>query len=136
MKTPFALLALALLCAACSGTTRYEKAVAGYEPVYCYQSLGAVTCYDTPNFRDERRLVNHFGPAPRNYDRPEPKPEVMLHPVNPFPADYQKPGTVKTPERRVSAVAPPQAAEQPAPSAMPVAPVEAEEVDAKEDSNP
>lgn len=33
----------------------YERSVYAYEPVYCYQSLGAVSCYRQPQQRDARR---------------------------------------------------------------------------------
>lgn len=45
-----------------------------FEPVYCYKSLGGVTCYEKPYHRDKLRLVNFFGPAPERYD-PPPAPE-------------------------------------------------------------
>ena len=55
---------------ACAQKSAYEAAVEEFEPVYCYQSLGGVSCYKKPNFRDERRMVNYYGPAPKRYDRP------------------------------------------------------------------
>ncbi|MEK9722990.1 MAG: hypothetical protein VW405_05830 [Rhodospirillaceae bacterium] len=71
-------LALSLALGACAQKSAYEAAVEDLEPVYCYQSLGGVACYEKPDFRDERRLVNYFGPAPLRYDRPEPAPERKL----------------------------------------------------------
>ncbi len=60
----------------------YEEAVYDFEPVYCYHSLGqsvsGVECYKTPKHRDERRLVNYYGPHPSSYDRPEPPPPPTL----------------------------------------------------------
>lgn len=118
MKTSLVILGATLLLGACTTASRYDRAVAAYDPVYCYQSIGAVTCHEKPNFRDERRMVNFFGPAPQQYARPAPPPEVALHPVRPFPEGYQK-----------TAAATP-STEQPAPPAQPLAPVAAEEVDA------
>ena len=67
---------------ACGSVSEYEKAVHDFEPVYCYQSLGrsvsGVECHRTPKHRDERRLVNYYGPHPSRYDRPEPPPPPTL----------------------------------------------------------
>ncbi|NQV98699.1 MAG: hypothetical protein HQ483_03285 [Rhodospirillales bacterium] len=65
-----------LSLAACAQKSAYEAAVEDLEPRYCYQSLAGVTCYETPYHRDEKRLVNYFGPAPKRYDKPAvpPKP--------------------------------------------------------------
>ncbi|MBT3660341.1 MAG: hypothetical protein HOB37_11300 [Rhodospirillaceae bacterium] len=77
---------------ACAQKSAYEAAVEEFEPVYCYQSLGGVSCYKKPNFRDERRMVNYYGPAPKRYDRPAPPPEQVL--FAPEPVNYW----VKDPE--------------------------------------
>lgn len=69
---------LAVLSAtACTQKTAYEAAVEDMEPRYCYKSLAGVTCYEKPFHRDEKRLVNYFGPAPKRYEKPEvaPKPK-------------------------------------------------------------
>jgi hypothetical protein len=50
----------------------YERAVYDHEPVYCYQSLADVMCGRQPSDRDQRRLVNYFGPAPGKYAAPPP----------------------------------------------------------------
>ena len=71
--TPVALLA------ACGYVSEYEKGVYDYEPVYCYQSLAGIQCFDKPNHRDEKRLVNYYGPAPTRYDRPELPAPATLH---------------------------------------------------------
>jgi len=63
---------------ACAQKSAYEAAVEDYEPTYCYKSLAGVSCYKKPYFRDERRLVNYFGPAPERYGRPAPPPEQKL----------------------------------------------------------
>ena len=34
------------------------------EPIYCYRTLSAPTCYDEPREGDEFRLVGYFGPRP------------------------------------------------------------------------
>jgi hypothetical protein len=121
MKRFLALSAAALALGACVTDTRYEKAVAAYEPAYCYQSLGAVTCHDEPNFRDERRMVNFYGPSPRHYDRPSPEPEFRRVPIRPFPEGYgQTPK--ETPQKATTA----RSDEQPAPPAQPVPAVETE----------
>jgi hypothetical protein len=75
------LVALTILVAGCGGyESRYEAGVHDYEPVYCYRNLGDISCYDTPEHRDERQLVNYYGPAPGRYDRPEPPPKPRLDP--------------------------------------------------------
>lgn len=75
--------------------TAYEKAVYDDEPVYCYQSLGAVDCYRRPNRRDDARLVNYYGPGPARTRptklppaaelQPPPEPEAT-HDVPPLPS--------------------------------------------------
>ncbi|MDD9877434.1 MAG: hypothetical protein OXR84_08350 [Magnetovibrio sp.] len=92
MRNILTILAAAAVLGACAQKSAYEAAVEDYEPVYCYQSLGGVTCYEKPNFRDERRKVNYFGPAPKRYDRPEPAPAPEL--FAPKPVNYW----VKDPE--------------------------------------
>lgn len=77
-------LAFALALGACAQKSAYEAAVEDMEPVYCYRSLGGVQCYETPHFRDERRLVNYFGPAPKRHDRPAPAPEPKLFAPQPI----------------------------------------------------
>ena len=57
---------------ACGYVSEYEKAVYDWEPTYCYKSIGKVVCYKEPYHRDEKRLVNYFGPDPSRYDKPEP----------------------------------------------------------------
>ncbi len=71
MQNIFASLSLAALLGACGYVSKYEKAVYEWEPTYCYQSIGTVACYKEPYHRDERRLVNYFGPDPSRYDKPE-----------------------------------------------------------------
>ena len=78
MKKSLAFLALPIFLTACGYVSKYEEGVYDYEPVYCYQSIGAVQCFDAPRFRDEKRLVNYYGPAPERYDRPDPAPEPNL----------------------------------------------------------
>ena len=68
------------LLGACGYVDKYEEAVSGMEPTYCYKSIGGVECYREPFHRDGRRLVNYFGPHPSRFDAPE-KPE----PVTPTP---------------------------------------------------
>ncbi len=60
-----------VLLAACSNMTQYERQVQDWEPVYCYKSIGAVQCYKEPKHSDSRRLVNFYGPAPSQYDKPD-----------------------------------------------------------------
>ncbi len=66
------------LLGACGYVDKYEEAVSGMEPTYCYKSIGGVECYREPFHRDSRRLVNYFGPHPSRYDKPE-KPEPAPH---------------------------------------------------------
>lgn len=78
------LAAIAMALVACAGDeTAYERGVADFEPIYCYASLADAACYRRPNFRDERRLINHYGPTPRSYDRPKPPKPARLDPPPP-----------------------------------------------------
>ena len=73
--------ALAIAVAGCSSyDSAYEEGVSDYEPVYCYRSIGGVSCFDTPHHRDERRMVNYYGRSPGKHDRPEPPPKPRLDP--------------------------------------------------------
>lgn len=63
-----------LVLSACADKSAYEAAVEDMEPRYCYKSIGGISCYAKPYHRDERRLVNYYGPAPKRYDRPEAAP--------------------------------------------------------------
>jgi len=67
----------ALALSACAQKSAYEVGVEEFEPRYCYKSIGGVSCYETPYHRDERRMVNYYGPAPVRYDRPEPAPDPV-----------------------------------------------------------
>ena len=86
MRKSLVLTAVCLLVGACGYVSEYEKGVYDYEPVYCYQSIGGVECFKEPKHRDERRLVNYYGPAPSRYDKPEPAPEPQL--FAPPPVDF------------------------------------------------
>jgi len=82
MRKTFALLALTTGLGACGYVDAYEKAVYELEPTYCYQSIGKTVCHREPYHRDERRLVNYFGPHPSRYDKPEaPEPETRQAPA-------------------------------------------------------
>ena len=74
MKQFVGWITMTFVLSACAQKSAYEAAVEDMEPIYCYQSLGGVQCYELPNFRDERRMVNYFGPSPIRYDRPETVP--------------------------------------------------------------
>jgi hypothetical protein len=78
LKRALAVLVCGVALGACAQKSAYEAAVEDREPVYCYQSLAGVVCHEKPNFRDERRIVNYFGPAPQRYERPTPPPEQKL----------------------------------------------------------
>lgn len=96
-----------MLVTALAGCTSYESAyersVYAYEPVYCYQSLGAVSCYRQPQQRDARRLVNYYGPGPSKYPQPEPVekaegaplPKIGRYSLDPEP-DPAQPGSTTT----------------------------------------
>ena len=56
---------------ACTQKSAYDAAVEDMEPVYYYKSLAGVQCYQEPSFRDERRMVNYFGPPPRRFGPPK-----------------------------------------------------------------
>ena len=76
-----ATISLAALLGACGYVSEYEKAVYDLEPSYCYKSIGKVACYKEPFHRDERRLVNYFGPDPSRYDKPDaPDPTPIQAP--------------------------------------------------------
>jgi len=80
-----AIFGLTALLSACGYVSEYEKAVYNWEPTYCYKSIGGVACYKEPFHRDEKRLVNYFGPAPSRYDKPdapEPAPHAPPEMVN------------------------------------------------------
>ena len=65
MRKVLMVISSSMLLGACGGyVSAYEKGVHDYEPVYCYQYLGAVQCFDEPRHRDDERLVNYYGPAP------------------------------------------------------------------------
>ena len=70
---------ISVLLGACSYVSEYEKAVYDLEPTYCYKSIGKVACYKEPFHRDEKRLVNYYGPAPSRFDRPEPPAPAVHH---------------------------------------------------------
>lgn len=74
MRALLVLTAVTFLLGACGYVSEYERGVSGYEPVYCYKSIGGVQCFDTPNHRDEKRLVNYYGPHPSRYDKPAAQP--------------------------------------------------------------
>tara|TARA_R110001599_G_scaffold122268_1_gene294033 strand:- start:248 stop:802 length:555 start_codon:yes stop_codon:yes gene_type:complete len=69
----------------CGYVDEYERQVHAWEPVYCYQSLGAAECYRTPKHADARRLVSYYGPHPSRYEAPPaltlptPKAPVMVN---------------------------------------------------------
>ena len=88
-----------LFLSSCTDKGSYESAVEGFEPRYCYKSLGGITCFGTPYHRDERRLVNYFGPAPNRYEKPMLAPETEL-----APPTQQVKHWVKDPEPIVSLV--------------------------------
>ncbi len=81
MHKRIATIGLSILLGACGYVSEYEKAVYDLEPSYCYKSIGKVACYKEPFHRDERRLVNYFGPDPSRYDKPEaPEPTPLQAP--------------------------------------------------------
>ena len=113
MLKPLMTIAAAALLGACGYVSEYERAVYDYEPTYCYKSLAGVQCFKSPNHRDERRLVNYFGPHPSRYERPAPPPPQQLAP--PPPVDFY----VRDAEPIPSPVVPIKAASLPAPGLQP-----------------
>ena len=103
MRKLLILLAVSVLLGACGYVSEYEKAVYDWEPVYCYKSLAGVQCHDTPNHRDERRLVNYFGPDPSRYDRPKALPEPQLSAPPPIDFYVRDPEPVPEPAPRLQA---------------------------------
>ena len=92
MRATLASLAAAAVLAGCGYVSDYEASVYDEEPVYCYQSIGGGSCFETPHHRDQRRLVNYFGPAPERYTPPDPPPSARLDPppaVNYFVRDAE-----------------------------------------------
>lgn len=79
-RTLVALVAAAVTLAACGYVDRYEEQVYDWDPVYCYESIGKVQCYREPYHRDQRRLVNYYGPHPSRYDAPPPPDRAELQP--------------------------------------------------------
>lgn len=55
-----------------------RKSISDCKPLYCYQSIGAVQCFSTPNHRDEKRLVNYCGPHPDSYEKPAAPTSMIL----------------------------------------------------------
>ena len=85
--------AATLFLSSCSGyVDRYEEQVVKRDPIYCYKSLAATTCYEEPHEVDGARLVNYFGPHPSRHEK---KPEeTVSQPVPPPSISYW----VKDPE--------------------------------------
>lgn len=84
VRPGIAAIAVAACLAGCTGyESAYEEGVEDYEKIYCYASLADASCYRRPYFRDERRLINYYGPSPRRYDRPKPPKPARLQPPPP-----------------------------------------------------
>src|SRR5512132_637581 len=97
----------AFCLAACTRyESEYERGVYDYEPIYCYQTIGAIDCRREPQRHDAARLVNYYGPAPGEYDPPDPPKESPLRPPpkaksayrDPEPAGGPAPATAATRE--------------------------------------
>ncbi len=70
----------AIMLSGCGGyVSKYEEHVHDMEPVYCYRTIGGITCHGQPDHTREARLVNYFGPAPSRYEKPAPLPEPELY---------------------------------------------------------
>lgn len=121
MRTWIVAFAVPALIGACGGPEAVPPPAAEETgPLYCYQTLAKVSCYRTPVFRDERRLVSYQGPSPDSYPKPPPQPDPKLYapePVNFFVKDPEPvpqpapPRAAAAPERPVSrgqALPPPQ----------------------------
>lgn len=129
MKKFYLLPTLVAVLGGCSFVDRYEEQVHGMEPIYCYQSLGGVECLREPYRRDDRRLVNYFGPHPSRTEAPKPQkikhfapapvgfwvkdPEPIPEPVKPMESvqpDTNLPlppvASLRVPTRRETAPAP------------------------------
>ena len=110
MRKTLILLGVAFVLGACGYVSEYEKGVYDYEPVYCYQSLAGIRCFDKPNHRDERRLVNYYGPAPSRYDKPAPPPAPQLFAPPPVDFYVRDPEPVPEPAPVAASPLPPAAA--------------------------
>jgi hypothetical protein len=75
MHKAFITAGLVLFLSGCGYVDAYEEAVYEYKPVYCYQSLAAVQCFNEPQHDDKRRLVNYYGPHPSRSDAPD-QPDI------------------------------------------------------------
>ena len=85
MRATILTLGLAFLLASCGyaewrEAQKAEEKARGYvpEPTYCYQTIGEVACFVTPYRRDDRRIVNYFGPSPSIYPKPAPPPPPVF----------------------------------------------------------
>jgi hypothetical protein len=67
-KALLGLASAALLSGCGSALLPCEEAIEDWEPIYCYRTIGDVTCYALPVPGEERRLVNFYGPPPGSYD--------------------------------------------------------------------
>jgi hypothetical protein len=69
VRTALLGLASAALLSSCrSDSLPCEEAVEDWKPIYCYRTIGDVTCYALPVPGEERRLVNFYGPPPGSSD--------------------------------------------------------------------
>ena len=91
---------LALL-SGCGFVDKYEESVHQMEPIYCYQSLGAVECLRQPYRRDDLRLVNYFGPHPSRTDAPE-RPKIRLFAPPPVAHWVKDPEPIPKPRIRMA----------------------------------
>lgn len=127
MRKILALLALAAPLAACGApVTRYEASVRDFEPLYCYRTIGGIQCHEAPKFRDERQMVNYFGPAPVRYDRPETPEAVVFAPPPAIEHAVRDPEPIPEPviKGKVAMRSAADGRTEPVPAAAPAIPVE------------
>ena len=63
------IIAAGLALAGCTAEGRFETTRAdpprlAEAPLYCYKTLAATDCYDTPRIGEAYRLMNYYGPPP------------------------------------------------------------------------
>lgn len=65
-----------------------EPRIISVAPLYCYQTIGVVDCFERPQVGQEQRLVSYFGPYAYAYrypftgvtPTPQPYPQPRVYP--------------------------------------------------------
>ncbi len=67
-----------------------EPRIISVAPIYCYQTIGVVDCFERPQLGQEQRMVGYFGPYAAAYSYP-------FRDVSPTPVPYPQPKTYPQP---------------------------------------